>query len=292
MTIVVGTSGWVYEDWGGIVYPKGSQKDALTWMAQYFDALEINATFYRPPSPQAADGWVKKVADHPNFVFSVKLWQRFTHEKGASITRSDVETFTRGLEPLAAAGKLGCVLVQFSFGFVECPEARRRLAQIAKVFGRWPLALEVRHASWARPDALRFIRDCGYSLVQTDQPRSSRSMPNELVTTDEIGYVRLHGRSPAWFKPKASRDEKYDFLYTTGQLKGFVDLAKRVAGEAKKTFVFTNNHYRGQAAANAVQLRSLLEDRRVAAPALLVAAFPHLASFTRPPEQGRQGTLL
>jgi len=292
MTIVVGTSGWVYDDWAGIVYPKGSQKEALAWMARYFDALEINSTFYSPPSPRAAAGWVEKVADRAGFVFCAKLWQRFTHPKGAPITRSDVEAFTRGLEPLATAGKLGCVLVQFSFGFVDSDDARERLRKIANAFGHWPLALELRHGAWARPDALRFIRDCGYSLVQTDQPRSNRSMPNELVTASGVGYVRLHGRSPAWFKSKASRNEKYDYLYTTGQLKAFVDLAKRVAQQAKKTFVFTNNHFRGQAAVNALQLRSLLEDRRVAAPAVLVGAYPHLASFTRPGEQGRQGMLL
>jgi len=291
MSIHIGTSGWVYDDWCGIVYPKSAQRDALSWIARYFGTVEINSSFYRPPSRKSAKGWVEKVADYPDFVFSAKLCRRFTHDK-APPTRAEIMEFTVGLEPLAEAEKLGCVLAQFSYAFTDTKESRQRLAEIARDFGHWPLALEVRHADWASPDALRFINDHGFSLVLTDQPRTQKSMPNKIVPDAKVGYIRLHGRSRAWFNKNAGRDEKYDYLYPAPMLKGFAEMAAKVASEGKKTFVFTNNHYRGQAAANALQLRFLIEGRKISAPASLVQTYPELASCTIPTEEGHQGTLL
>ena len=288
--IYVGTSGWSYEDWKGIVYPAG-RTDQLECLAGLFKALEINSTFYRPATAWMAKSWAKKVAGLPEFIFTAKLWQRFTHERNAKFSKEEVEAFNEGMKPLAQAGRLGAVLAQFSFAFVDAPEARERLERIAECFGRWPLVVEVRHASWAASEAFDFILKLGYSITATDQPMSKLSMPP--VARGPIGYMRLHGRNRrTWFKKNAGRDEKYDYLYSPGQMRRFADEIRAMDEPAKKAFVFTNNHFRGQAVANALELRAILEDRKVPVSPTLLDAFPDLADFAEPQQTPRQGKLL
>ena len=289
--IAIGTSGWSYEDWRGTVYPAHGRVDGLTFLAEYFNVIEINSTFYRPPHADAARTWVKKVADRPEFVFTAKLWQRFTHGASPEFTDHEVRTFTEGIEPLAASGKLGAVLAQFSFAFEDHRAARARLKRIAECFGHWPLVLEVRHVSWSKPDALDFILSAGYSLAATDQPRTPRSMPP--MAKGPIGYMRLHGRNRvAWFKKDAGRNERYDYLYTPEEMKSCAEAIKHTAANAKKTYVLANNHFRGQAVVNALQLRAMLENRKVAAPSSLIEAFPELGGFAQATDAPHQGRLI
>ena len=126
--IYVGTSGWSYPKgagaWDGTFYPpKLADKDKLTFYAQYFNTVEINSSFYRPPSPHAARAWASKVPD--DFRFTAKLWQKFTHPKmfeaatgqAARVEDEDFDVFAEGIGPLAEAGKLGPLLAQFPASF-------------------------------------------------------------------------------------------------------------------------------------------------------------------------------
>ena len=84
MTLYVGTAGWSYPSgqgrWDGVFYPeKLPDRDKLAFYAQYFNAVELNSSFYRPPSAHAARAWAGKVPD--DFRFTAKLWQKFTHPK-------------------------------------------------------------------------------------------------------------------------------------------------------------------------------------------------------------------
>src|SRR5918996_3256205 len=80
--IRIGPAGWSYPDWKGQVYPKPQPRgfDPLAYLAQFFDAVEINSTFYRIPDAKTTERWVARVAEHPDFRFTAKLWQGFTHE--------------------------------------------------------------------------------------------------------------------------------------------------------------------------------------------------------------------
>ena len=132
--IYVGTSGWYYEDWKGIVYPPGapSKFDQLEYMSGYFDAVEINNTFYRPPRPQYCERWLRSVSANPRFLFTLKLWQRFTHDRESPWSRKEADDFSEGIRPLADAGKLGAVLVQFPWSFVNSEENQRHLERISE----------------------------------------------------------------------------------------------------------------------------------------------------------------
>lgn len=68
----VGVAGWDYRDWWGVVYPLPRPRgfDPLAYLAQYFDTIEINSTFYRPPVPKAAAGWARRVTHNARFKFT------------------------------------------------------------------------------------------------------------------------------------------------------------------------------------------------------------------------------
>src|SRR6478672_9371201 len=113
-TIRIGPAGWSYKDWEGVVYPQkaGKKFDPLGYLAEFFDTIEINSTFYRPPAPSTAKSWAERVSQNPDFVFTAKLNRLFTHERGKA-TEADEKEFHEGMEPLRQANKLGSLLLQF-----------------------------------------------------------------------------------------------------------------------------------------------------------------------------------
>src|SRR5437588_3776245 len=116
--IKIGPAGWTYKDWEGIVYPQkpGPKFDPLEYLARFFDTVEINSTFYRPPTAQTGRAWAARVADHAEFSFTAKLHQVFTHERGKA-TAADEKLFRAGIDPLVEAQRLGAILIQFPWSF-------------------------------------------------------------------------------------------------------------------------------------------------------------------------------
>jgi len=283
--LFLGTAGWSYADWQGVVYPAGREKpkDPLAFLARYFSCVEVNSTFYRIPDPRTVAGWVTRTAHHaPPFLFSVKIWRGFTHEKEAEIDPQRIREFRDALEPLSDAGRLAAVLVQFPWYFERNRQGLSRLHRLAEAFGGLPLVLEVRHDSWTQPTALEKIASIGFSFCNIDLPLAKNSIPPASIVTGPIGYVRLHGRNAAaWFDPKAGRDAKYDYLYDSDELDQWVGLISEISNEVNQTIVITNNHYKGQAAVNALELKSLLRKTKVDVPEPLARAFPRLQRLSR-----------
>jgi uncharacterized protein YecE (DUF72 family) len=103
--------------------------------------------------------------------------------------------------------------------------------------------------------------------------------------------VRLHGRNTeSWFREDADVVERYKYLYSKQEIGDWVERLTRLIEKAEKVFVVTNNHAEGRAVANALQLKSILTDKKVDAPATLVRTYPELAEFSRtPPAEPEQG---
>ena len=80
-TLYCGPSGWSYPHWNGVVYPRQKPRGfhALQDLSRYFDAVEINTTFYQPLRPEITRLWLRKVSHNPKFMFTAKLRRRFTH---------------------------------------------------------------------------------------------------------------------------------------------------------------------------------------------------------------------
>jgi uncharacterized protein YecE (DUF72 family) len=276
--IRVGVAGWDYPDWAGIVYPSRSRSfDRLGFLSRFVDVVEINSTFYRPANPRSAEAWAVRAEKRPGFTFTAKAHRDLTHDAETDVASASHET-KLGLTPLRGAGVLGAVLLQFPQSFHDTPESRERLERLAEAFEGWPTVVEVRHVSWDEDEAAEWMRERGVGWCVVDQPRMGRSTaPMRPRVTSGIGYLRLHGRNAKdWFRKDAGRDARYDYLYRLDQLKPVADVAVELAKVAPVVYAVQNNHFRGQAVVNALQLKHLIEGQQPEAPASLVAEYPEL----------------
>ncbi len=276
--IRVGPAGWSYEDWEGIVYPpkKGSKFDPLAYLAEFFDVIELNNTFYRPPTAQMGRSWAKRVQSNPKFRFTAKLYRNFTHERQA-LTEGDEALFKSGLAPLAETQRLGALLLQFPYSFHNKEENLAYLKALAEKFKEYPLVLEVRHASWDRSSAYQFLRETGIGFCNIDQPQVSYSMGATKKVTSQVGYLRLHGRNvKEWFREGAGRDARYDYLYNEFELFELAERIRQISREAEEVYVITNNHYRGKAVCNALEIKAKLKETGLKIPEILLQHYPQL----------------
>jgi len=275
----IGPAGWSYADWAGYVYPARRPKGfhEAAFLAEFFDTIEINTSFYQPLRPDHAALWIEKVAANPSFLFTAKLWQKFTHDPSA--TTEDERAVRAGFEVLRKADKLGAVLLQFPFSFHRTTETVGYLSAVLTRFADYPLVVELRHSSWQVPDTLAFLRDHQAGFCNIDQPIIGRSLEPAADTTSQIGYVRLHGRRyDTWFSddPSSPTHERYNYLYSAEELNPWVARIRAIRERTRDTFVITNNHYQGKAVVNALQLLSILKGTKVKVPEPLRQHYPQL----------------
>lgn len=288
--IRLGTAGWSYKDWEDIVYPRGLKKTMhpVEYMACYFDVLEINNSFYGHIRPEIAKEWCRSARrSNPRFVFTAKLNRIFTHSPVAVIEGTNARTIhldpkeerlaREGLEAIASEGMLAALLAQFPVSFKNHDENREYLDSLIKRFRGYPLVIEVRHNSWNDETTLEYFAGEGVSFCNIDQPRLGRSLRPTDHVTSAIGYVRLHGRNYAQWFDSDSRNDRYNYLYTAPELRQWEGNIRKIADKAQVTFVVANNHFEGKAAANALQLKSMISGERVRAPESLIRKYPDLA---------------
>ena len=311
--IRVGTSGWNYPSgkgtWNGIFYPpKGTRRprgapkfDELSFYAEHFDTVEINSTFYRVPSAAMAAGWAERTPAH--FEFSLKLYQKFTHpdmfakatgEDPWSLNQRDVDEFRAGIEPLAAADKLGAVLAQFPASFKNEGNARAYLEWLLSRFREYRLAVELRHRSWSDDpvETLELLQAHGAAWTQIDEPKFRFSIrQNLLPNVRTFYYLRLHGRNAdQWWRHAASED-RYNYLYSPEELRPFAAAAETAARSVKKAYLYANNHFSAKSVANAAILKhELRQDLPGAYPDTFVERYPELKGLVKilpPPTASR-----
>jgi len=254
--ILIGTSGYSYDDWIGPVYPVGLPKrDFLPFYAREFPVVELNYTYYRQPTERSLQ--TMAAATPEGFLFSVKAHRSMTHDIGPSL-QTDIEQFKRGVQPLKTAGRLAAVLLQFPYSFGYTPEARAHLAALCDSLRELPLAVEFRKRDWQRETVIEGLRSRGVTMVGVDEPALPRLPVASAETTGRFAYIRFHGRNNAawWTGDNASR---YDYLYSAGELSEWVDRIKAIMENVPMLLLFFNNHWRGNAAHDARQMRMLLE---------------------------------
>ena len=284
--------------WTGIVYParKGRRPkgagafDELRAYAEHFDTVEVNSTFYGIPTVETTKGWVERTPS--GFEFSVKLFQKLTHPRmfldrltrrpagapatepdpksrlphdqalaAAGVSDDDVDVFRRAIDPLASSGKLGAILVQFPASFTRTDAAVDHLAWLTQALRDYRVAVELRHKTWSDDvrTTLQVLNPSKAAWVQIDEPKFRLSIAqNFLPNVEGFYYLRLHGRNAKqWWTHKTSAD-RYDYLYSQEELDPYVEVAQAVKALVKKMYLYTNNHFEGKAAANAVMLREKL----------------------------------
>lgn len=291
--LYIGTSGWSYPKgagtWEGVFYPKSvPDKDKLAFYARYFNTVEINSSFYRPPSKYAARAWADKVP--PEFRFTVKLWQKFTHPKmfeqatGQTwrVQDEDFLTYAEGIEPLAQAGKLGVLLAQFPTSFRPDENTLGHLEDLIRRMrgSGFPLAVELRHREWTESPETNAIRalmeEQGVAWVMIDEPRFKTSIRHVPLTSDRA-YFRFHGRNYKQWWTHGESEDRYNYLYTPEQQREIAADVREVAAHTTETYAFYNNHFGAKAIVNARQLQTMLEQPTPEPlPESVQAAFPEL----------------
>lgn len=296
--IRVGPAGWSYPDWVGYVYPSRRVKNfhEAEYLAQFFDTIEINTSFYSPIRPEHAAQWLDRVSANPNFIFTAKLWRRFTHESipGAqtlvtsSPSAEDERAVRGGFDVLGKAGKLGAVLLQFPFSFHCTRETSSHLEGLLKRFSDYSLVVEVRHSSWQTPETFALLEKYKSGFCNIDQPLIGRSLEPSAESTSPVGYVRLHGRRyDTWFSDDEAvpRHERYNYLYSAEELTPWTERIESLAERSRAVYVITNNHYQGKAVVNALELISILKGTKVKVPEPLRREFPQLEKIADTPPQ-------
>jgi uncharacterized protein YecE (DUF72 family) len=296
MNIFVGTAGFSYKDWEGVVYPADLKKrkiHPLEYLAQFFDCCEINSSFYGHIRPNVGKSWCEKTAAvNPNFQFTAKLFQGFTHlPRGnkptlpfnLTVNAEDEKLAREGLDSIASEGRLGAVLIQFPVSFKNADDTRDYLFSLVRKFNQYPLVLEIRHESWNDPDILSRLAEQGVGFCNIDQPRLGKSLRGTAHVTAPVGYVRLHGRNyKEWFQAD-NRNDRYNYLYKPKELEGWKERITQIGAPTDKTFVVANNHFKGQAAVNALELKNMLSGERVKAPKPLVEHYSEQLSVIGDP---------
>lgn len=230
----------------------------------------------RPPPKSGSS-----VSANANFRFTTKLFHSFTHERQPA--PNDEKEFKEGMGPIAEAGRLGALLLQFPWSFKFSQENRQYLAALLTRFSEYPLVVEVRHTSWLDKEILDLLSELGVGICNIDQPLFHRSVRPAAHVTPGIGYVRLHGRNYRnWFSSKADVRERYDHLYSPDELDPWITRANQIAQDTDETYVISNNHNLGKATVNALEFLSVLKGQPVPVPPLLIENYPELREFFDP----------
>jgi len=279
--------------------------DRLAWYADHFDTVEVDSTYYRLPAPEMVERWarrtpegftmhvkafglmtrhpVKKETLPPDLRDDAPLDERGRVNRPSREFRAQVfERFLDALEPLRAEGKLGGILFQFPSYVVRKEASFDYIRWAREQLGDDEMLVEFRHVSWlddeGRGETLAFLEEIGAANVIVDAPRiesAKNLVPTVLALTSPTAYIRFHGRNAeTWNKRGGSAAERFDYLYSEAELREWVEPLRELAGQAQQAFAFFNNNAtsddgRGgrvaQAAANAAELRRLLEEAKVPA---------------------------
>lgn len=253
--IWIGTSGYSFDDWSETFYPPDLPRgERLVHYATRFRTVEVNSTYYRLPHPVVLRQMERKTP--AGFRFLVKLHQDVTHKR-----TDDPDHYRQFLEciaPLEETGKFYGALAQFPWGFQRTGANIDHLRRMRERMGERPVFVEFRHDSWAREETFAELQEEGLGLCSVDEPRLRGLFPPIVRETNGIGYVRFHGRNAANWWGRGEGD-RYDYNYSDGELREWVDAILELGSRTTDTYLFFNNCHAGRAARNAARMSELLD---------------------------------
>lgn len=285
--IYIGTAGWFYSDWVGKFYPKNQSKtfDFLCFYASYFNSVEVNSTYYAYLAPEIIHSWLKKTEEFPEFKFTIKLHQDFTHK--FDISKQKIEDFKKIILPISKENKLGGVLLQFPYSFQLNDGNLEYIKKLNIIFEGYFQFFELRHNSWFKQKFLDSFKLVDSTICSIDQPQIGQAIEFNPVIENGICYVRLHGRNIKGWKESISRygkeqtyseqNERYRYLYSISELTEISNRIKEKFDKLKKLYVITNNHPGGNAPVNAFELMRFFElKKEIPIPEIMLKNFSRL----------------
>jgi uncharacterized protein YecE (DUF72 family) len=254
MEIKIGTSGYSFEDWRGTFYPEDIKKGKMfDYYLEYFPAVEINSTYYRIPHPAVMANIEKK--SPKGYDFFVKTPQAVTHKRKK--IEESVKEYRESLKPMDEAGKLRGLLAQFPYSFKYNNANLDYIKRCNELLQPWPVFVEFRHDSWVNRHMYDEFKKNGIGYVAVDEPALPHLPKNDLFSTTDTAYVRLHGRNAEkWWDGGPLR---YDYDYSPSELNEWKDKIDKFSDKAKKLYIFFNNCHLGQAVKNAREMMQLLD---------------------------------
>jgi uncharacterized protein YecE (DUF72 family) len=294
--ILIGTASWTEKTLiaSGDFYPSDAKtaESRLRFYAENFPIVEVDATYYAPPTERNAALWIDRTPK--DFTFHIKAYSLLTqHPTRTNAFYKDLleqlpketrekrslyfnhlpkeivdEVWTRfadALMPIHSAGKLGVVHFQFPQWFVPGPTNRDYILACRDRLRDYRIAVEFRNASWVNEKnekrTLEFLESEDIPITSVDMPQGFRSSlpPVPFVTSNDIAYVRFHGRNTEqWEKKHETATPRFAYLYSEEELAEWAPKLKQIADKAKEVHVLMNNCYRDYAVVNAKQLATLL----------------------------------
>jgi uncharacterized protein YecE (DUF72 family) len=293
--IRVGTASWTDPtltrdaDW----YPKRSMtaEARLRFYASIFTLVEVDATYYHPPTEELAALWAQRTP--AGFRFDIKAYSLLTqhptrpaslwadvaeavpdeHAAKKSVYLSHLpdaavdaafEHFREALMPLHSAGKLGAVFFQFPQWFTNRRDNREYLDTLPGRLPDYQIAVEFRHGSWLEDDSgpktLSQLERLGLAYVSVDEPQGfTSSVPPVVAATADLAVIRMHGHNAEnWERKGITAAERFKYLYSSEELREWAPKVREVARQARETHVLFNNCYRDYGVRNAETMKGLL----------------------------------
>lgn len=238
MTVYIGTSGWNYPHWREAFYPTGlPTADWLGFYAEHFSSVEINATFYRLPSPETLDAWREAVP--PDFRFAVKASRYITHMKKLKDPQSSIAAFFDRIDRLG--DRLGPILFQLP------PRWNRNVERLADFLEALPAgyryAFEFRDSRWWDPAVTDLLatHEAAFCVFDLDGQTSP------FIETAPFAYLRFHGASGPY------RGE-----YGDTRLRELARHLRRQLDGGRGVYLYFDNDTEAQAPRDAARLREML----------------------------------
>lgn len=285
--VKVGTASWTDKSllasgW----YPKeaSSAEERLRFYAEQFPLVEVDSTYYFPPSEKNSELWAERTPK--DFTFNIKMFSLLTkHPTKPNALYKEIqvpdgkknvylddldprdvdlvwERFLSALQPLHDAGKLGALLLQFPPWFTIARRNKDYIIECAKRCAPYRICVELRNETWMeernRAETIEFLEGHGLPYVAVDMPQGFKSsIPPVTLVTAELAVVRFHGRNAADWE-SGSVQKRFKYLYNEKELKEWVPKITAMAAEAKETHILMNNCFADYAQRNARELAEML----------------------------------
>jgi uncharacterized protein YecE (DUF72 family) len=292
--IKIGTASWTDKSllasgW----YPSGanSAEERLRYYAEQFPLVEVDSTYYFPPSEKNSELWAERTPK--DFTFNIKMFSLLTKhptkpnalykeiqvpEDKKNVYLDDLDPkdvdlvwdrFLSALKPLHDAGKLGALLLQFPPWFTIARKNKDYIIECAKRSAPYRICVELRNETWMeernQAETIEFLEGHGLPFVAVDMPQGFKSsIPPVTPVTADLAVVRFHGRNSADWE-SGSVQKRFRYLYNENELKEWVPKLESMATQAKETHILMNNCYSSYAQQNAKELAKLLDDVRAGA---------------------------
>lgn len=251
--VLIGTSGWGYDEWVGPFYPKSlNTEDFLVYYSNIFYTNEINTTFYNIPSRRVVDNWINKTPE--NFLFSVKIPKIITHKNKLDLSKcsDELNYFLKVTKPLIESKKLISYLIQLPPSFKK----DGHFGYLKDFVKNWPgerekegyyLVIEFRHDSWLEDEVFSYLKNNSLTYCAVIEPLLP---PRMDVTNPKFSYIRFHGYGKKiWF----------NYFFKEEEIKKWAIPIRDVIKKSEKVGIYFNNHFSGYAAKNSLMMMGELE---------------------------------